>query len=1129
MSAVPGLKRCGGDGALFIADNNNHVVRVIRSDGTITTVAGTGAAADGEDDRPARDTALNRPDGVAVAPDGTIAIADTFNHRARRVERPLPGFGPDELAVASDDGTELYRFDYRGRHLETEDALTGATRLSFAYDGEGRLVSITDGSGNVTTVLRPNGVPTAIRAPGGQQTRFTVFDTGGYVARLENDADEAYVFTYSPEGLLQTLRDPRGSLWQYTYDLGRLTTDEDPAGGVKTLARTVADATQTVTVTTAVTAGPPPLTRQQSYAVEMVPPSGGAVLPRGGVRRTTTFPGGLEVVREFTPEGTRTTRLPDGRVVTRTSAPDPRFGGQAPRPGLLTVAIPNGGPVLTVSETATFEDTEPRLRTDVLVNARLYRRRYDTQTRTLIETTPGDRSRTTVLDPLGRVVSETVSGLVPTTLAYDPLGRVERITRGSGPTARAYVLAYDPRHRLQSITDPLARVVTFDTYDLADRVRALTLPGPRALGLGYDASGNVTEITPPGRPVHGFTHTPVHLEETYTPPDVGEGGTTTTNTSNLARQLEAITRPGSPFPAVDFGYDATSGRLTTITTAAGTTTVDYHPTAGTLERLTAPGCALPACTVPGSVTTDYAYDGHLLRHAIWSGPVAGTVAFLYNADFQPRETTVTVGATSHTVTRGYDPDTLLTQAGALTLVPDPDHGLVTGTTLGVVTDTRAYNAFGELRLHQVVANGTERFRVVIPDPAGRDALGRIVETQEWLDGVAQPVRTYEYDPAGRLWRVRENGTLTAEYTYDANGNRLTAPNLVGPAGYDAQDRLTAYGALAYTYTPNGELATKAGGGQVTTYGYDALGNLRTVGLPTGATLEYLIDGQNRRVGKLRDGVLEQAWLWEDQLRVAAELDGAGNVVSRFVYGTRVNVPEYLVRHPGTAQEATYRLVTDHLGSPRLVINTDTGAVAQRLDYDEFGRVLLDTNPGFQPFGFAGGLYDRDTGFVRFGARDYDPATGRWTAKDPIRFAGGDANLYGYSLGDPINGVDPLGLAVGDRWDPRTYVDYAAGVAGGTLDFYEQYRAMRDANTIGADQFFHCMANCLAWSRGPGGQDAAKILSEGRELYDEYVKGDPRSVCDEDRAANRQGRDPAFPPDADCAERCSSLAPPWFRP
>jgi RHS repeat-associated protein len=128
------------------------------------------------------------------------------------------------------------------------------------------------------------------------------------------------------------------------------------------------------------------------------------------------------------------------------------------------------------------------------------------------------------------------------------------------------------------------------------------------------------------------------------------------------------------------------------------------------------------------------------------------------------------------------------------------------------------------------------------------------------------------------------------------------------------------------------------------------------------------------------------------------------VVSRFVYGTTANVPDYMVKGG-----VTYRIITDHLGSPRLVVDVATGTVAQQLDYDEFGTVLVDTNPGFQPFGFAGGLYDPETGLVRFGARDYDAETGRWTTKDPIRFGGGDANLYGYVLNDPINLIDPTGL------------------------------------------------------------------------------------------------------------------------
>jgi len=166
----------------------------------------------------------------------------------------------------------------------------------------------------------------------------------------------------------------------------------------------------------------------------------------------------------------------------------------------------------------------------------------------------------------------------------------------------------------------------------------------------------------------------------------------------------------------------------------------------------------------------------------------------------------------------------------------------------------------------------------------------------------------------------------------------------------------------------------------------------------------VIDGANRRIGKRVNGTLVQAFLYEHGLRPIAELDATGAVVSRFVYGSRLNVPDYLLKGG-----VTYRMVTDHLGSPRLVVNTADGTIAQRLDYDAFGNVLLDTHPGFQPFGFAGGLYDPHTTLVRFGARDYDTETGRWTSKDPIRFAGGDMNLYGYVLQDPVNSFDPVGL------------------------------------------------------------------------------------------------------------------------
>jgi RHS repeat-associated protein len=85
----------------------------------------------------------------------------------------------------------------------------------------------------------------------------------------------------------------------------------------------------------------------------------------------------------------------------------------------------------------------------------------------------------------------------------------------------------------------------------------------------------------------------------------------------------------------------------------------------------------------------------------------------------------------------------------------------------------------------------------------------------------------------------------------------------------------------------------------------------------------------------------------------------------------------------------------------------------------WGNVLSDTAPGFQPFGFAGGVYDPDTKLTPFGARDYDAEVGRWTNKDPSRFQGGDTNLFLYAFSDPVNLVDPTGkvaAAMGDQ-DP----------------------------------------------------------------------------------------------------------------
>jgi RHS repeat-associated protein len=343
---------------------------------------------------------------------------------------------------------------------------------------------------------------------------------------------------------------------------------------------------------------------------------------------------------------------------------------------------------------------------------------------------------------------------------------------------------------------------------------------------------------------------------------------------------------------------------------------------------------------------------------------------------------------ANAVTFGYDADDVLISAGGMTVTRSMN-ALLTNTSVGSVADTFGYNAYGEVVSHGV--SGASYSATYT-----RDAAGRVDTKTETIGGTTLATH-YTYNAAGHLWQVFENGApaATREYAYTPNGNR-------DGGIYDAQDRLLSYGGATYTYGKNGELATKSSGGILEkTYDYDAFGNLRSVTPAAGPTITYVIDGLDRRVGKKLGGTLSQGFLYAGQ-RIIAELDGSGAIVSRFVYATGGHSPDVMVRG-GT----TYRIIKDDLGSPRLVVNASSGAIAQRLEYDEWGNTTESGTIGFQPFGFAGGLWDRDTNLIRFGARDYDPTTGRWTSKDLSRFGGG-LNFYAYANNDPINFIDPDG-------------------------------------------------------------------------------------------------------------------------
>ena len=469
---------------------------------------------------------------------------------------------------------------------------------------------------------------------------------------------------------------------------------------------------------------------------------------------------------------------------------------------------------------------------------------------------------------------------------------------------------------------------------------------------------------------------------------------------------------------------------------------------------------------------------------LWSGTIAGRTDFSYDNDF--RIATLNVNG-ANSVSYGYDADSLLNQAGRLKLTRDARNGLLTGTVLALATDSYTYNGFGEVSDYTAKYNGSD----LLAFQYGYDKLGRVVQKIETENNVTNTF-DYQFNLAGHLIEIKKNGVVQKSYGYDSNGNRTTVNGTV-IGTYDAQDRLQVYAGASYGYNANGDLTNKTVSGATTTYSYDVLGNLRQVLLPNNITVDYVIDGQNRRIGKKVNGILMQGFLYQDQLNPVAELDSGGNIVSQFIYADKSNIPAYMVRGGNT-----YRIISDHLGSPRLVINTASGVVVQRINYDIWGKVVLDTNPKFQPFGFAGGIYDAHTGFIRFGARDYDPESGRWTSKDSILFGGVDTNLYGYVLSDPVNFRDPLGK--GPIAAIACGVGYAAYDWLTSLDLGELGEQLEKINRRLRD-IANELRTCPS-SRNPNDDKELRLLNE----RDELMKRKPELL---QRLSRRKARDSLF--------------------